>query len=98
MRRNYEQRVRDQTSDHDDEPINRKGKTKPSQQFSPPWSALQPASTKKALVLATRLVVLVIIFLHQLLVMWRLRRGYLVVEQAGKDEADARASCTAHVR
>ena len=97
MRRNHEQRVRDQTSDHDNNSVDRQGKTKPPQQFSPPRPALQPTSAKKALVLAARTIVFVV-FLDELLVMWRLRRGHLVVEQAGKDEADACASCTAHVR
>ena len=97
MRGNHEQRVCDQTSDHDNKPIYCQRKTKPSQQLSPPRPALQPTPPKKAFVLTTGALVLVIIFLHQLLVMWRLRRGYLVVEQARKDEADTRASCTTHV-
>lgn len=97
MRRHHKHGIRDQTSDHDNESIDRHRKTKPPQHFPPPRPTFQPASAKKALVLTSRPIVLVIIFLHQLLVMWRLGRRYFVVEQSGKDEADACASCTAHV-
>ena len=98
MRCNHKECVRDQTSDHDNEPIDCKRKTQPAQQLSPPWSVLQPISAKETFILTARPIVLIVIFFHQLLVMWRLGRGDLIVEQSRKDETDAGTSGASHVR
>ena len=98
MRCSHKDRVRDQTSDHDNESINCKRKTQSPQQLSAPWSVLQSISAKETFVFTTRPIVLIVIFFHQLLVMWRLGRGYLIVEQPRKDETDAGASGASHVR
>lgn len=110
--RSKEERVRDQADDHDDDAVDGETQAQLAQQGPAPLSAAAPAEEAAAaeragapaqqtfgvLIPVVGDVIRLVVFLHEALVRVRLRGGDLVVEQARKDEADARAPRAAHVR
>ena len=110
--RDDEKRVRNQTHNHYNNPIYRQRKTQlpeevPPEALRPPQQnaamTQYRAPAKQALIFIPsglcffHISVKVVLLFKQLLVQWRVGARDLVVEQAGQDEADARAAGAADV-
>lgn len=100
MRRNQES-IRTQTNNHNAKPINRQRQTHLPQQPRPPLPPrlrIRNTLQEPTPLHTTRLIIrLVIIFLHQPLMMWRLRVRDFVVKQTGQDEANGCAARAADI-